>query len=31
MKELKGKNMGGLEIAIEWSKKSNRYDESTSL
>lgn len=24
--ELKGKNMGGLEIAVEWSKKSSRYD-----
>lgn len=27
MKKLEGKNMGGLKIAIEWSKKSRHYDE----
>jgi len=24
--DLKGKNLCGLEIGVEWSKKSSRYD-----
>ena len=30
MSGLQGKNMGGLELCIEWSKKSGRYDPSSS-
>jgi RNA recognition motif-containing protein len=28
--ELQGKNMGGLEIAIEWSKRSGRFSAKDS-
>ena len=30
MAGLQGKNMGGLELSIEWSKKSGRYNPSAS-
>jgi hypothetical protein len=30
MMELQGKNMGGLQITIEWSKKSGRFDANSS-
>lgn len=30
LKELNGKPMSGLSIAIEWSKKSIRYDSAQS-
>jgi hypothetical protein len=28
--EMQGKDMGGLRINIEWSKKSSKFDPSTS-
>eukprot|EP00829_Urostomides_striatus_P003195 TRINITY_DN13619_c0_g1_i1.p1 TRINITY_DN13619_c0_g1~~TRINITY_DN13619_c0_g1_i1.p1 ORF type:complete len:150 (-),score=5.07 TRINITY_DN13619_c0_g1_i1:289-738(-) len=28
--QLKGKNLGGLEITVEWSKKSGRFDSKDS-
>ncbi len=30
MNELQEKNMGGLKITIEWSKKSTKYDPKDS-
>jgi len=30
MMDLQGKNMGGLQITIEWSKKSGHYDANSS-
>ena len=30
MDELQGKDMGGLKLNIEWSKKSGRYDSKNS-
>lgn len=30
MSQLQGKNIGGLKISIEWSKKSGRYDPKNS-
>ena len=30
MEDLQGKDMGGLKLNIEWSKKSGRYDSKAS-
>jgi arginine/serine-rich splicing factor 7 len=30
MKDLKGKDIGGQALSVEWSKKSRKYDESNS-
>ena len=30
LRDLQGKDLGGLKIAIEWSKKSGRFDPKSS-